>query len=149
MWCFSLLSIARGNLEVQHRIYIHICIHTHTLLLSRFSPVRLCATPQTAAHQAPLSLGFSRQEHWSGLPLPSPIYTYIHIHIFGQDFPYYRTGIIPGSLGVRVFLLKPWLSPRGSKECLTASVDTRISCLLCRVCFHVDLVLAGTCDTER
>ena len=32
------------------------------LLLSRFSRVRLCATPQTAAHQAPLSLGFSRQE---------------------------------------------------------------------------------------
>ena len=41
------------------------------LLLSRFSRVRLCVTPQTAAHQAPLSLGFSRQEHWSGLPLPS------------------------------------------------------------------------------
>ena len=37
------------------------------LLLSRFSCVRLCVTPQTAAHQAPLSLGFSRQEHWSGL----------------------------------------------------------------------------------
>ena len=42
------------------------------LLLSRFSRVRLCATPWTAAHQAPPSLGFSRQEHWSGLPLPSP-----------------------------------------------------------------------------
>ena len=36
------------------------------LLLSHFSPVRLCVTPETAAHQAPLSLGFSRQEHWSG-----------------------------------------------------------------------------------
>ena len=42
------------------------------LLLSRFSRVRLCATPWTAAHQAPRSLGFSRQEHWSGLPFPSP-----------------------------------------------------------------------------
>ena len=42
------------------------------LQLSRFSRVRLCATPETAAHQAPLSLGFSRQEHWSGLLLPSP-----------------------------------------------------------------------------
>ena len=39
------------------------------LLLSRFSRVRLCATPETAAHQAPLSLGLSRQEYWSGLPL--------------------------------------------------------------------------------
>ena len=36
------------------------------LLLSHFSRVRLCATPYTAAHQAPQSLGFSRQEHWSG-----------------------------------------------------------------------------------
>ena len=42
------------------------------LLLSRFSRVQLCATPQTAAHQAPPSLGFSRQEHWSGLPFPPP-----------------------------------------------------------------------------
>ena len=41
-------------------------------LLSRFSCVWLCATPQTAAHQAPLSMGFSRQEYWSELPLPSP-----------------------------------------------------------------------------
>ena len=44
------------------------------LLLSRFSRVRLCATPETAAHQAPSSLGFSRQEHWSGLPFPSPVH---------------------------------------------------------------------------
>ena len=44
------------------------------LLLSHFSRVRLCATPKTAAHQAPLSLGFSRQERWSGLPFPSPVH---------------------------------------------------------------------------
>ena len=43
------------------------------LLLSCFSHVRLCATPWTAAHQAPLSTGFSRQESWSGLPFPSPL----------------------------------------------------------------------------
>ena len=36
------------------------------------SHVRLLATPWTAAHQAPLSMGFSRQDYWSGLPLPSP-----------------------------------------------------------------------------
>ena len=44
------------------------------LLLSHFSRVRLCVTPQTAAHQTPPSLGFSRQEHWSGLPFPSPVH---------------------------------------------------------------------------
>ena len=36
------------------------------------SHVRLLATPWTAAYQAPPSMGFSRQEYWSGLPLPSP-----------------------------------------------------------------------------
>ena len=44
------------------------------LLLRHFSRARLCATLQMAAHQAPLSLGFSRQEHWSGLPFPSSMY---------------------------------------------------------------------------
>ena len=41
------------------------------LLLSHFSRVRLCVT---TAHQAPPSLGFSRQGHWSGLPFPSPMH---------------------------------------------------------------------------
>jgi len=43
------------------------------LLLSRFSCVRLFVTPETAAHHASLSLGFSRQEHWRELPFPSPV----------------------------------------------------------------------------
>ena len=37
-----------------------------------FSVVLLFATPGTVAHQAPLSMGFSRQEYWSGVPFPSP-----------------------------------------------------------------------------
>ena len=41
--------------------------------ISRFSRVRLCATPWTAAYQAPPSMGFSRQKYWSAVPLPSPI----------------------------------------------------------------------------
>ena len=40
------------------------------------SRIQLIATPWTAAHQAPPSMGFSRQEHWSGLPLPSPLRKY-------------------------------------------------------------------------
>ena len=46
--------------------------------------VRLFATPSTVAYQAPSSMGFSRQEYWSGLPFPSP-----------GDFP--NPGIEPGS----------------------------------------------------
>ena len=50
-------------------------LHQRVLLLLRcFSCARLCVTPKTAAHQAPLSLGFSRQEYWSGLPFPSPVH---------------------------------------------------------------------------
>ena len=44
------------------------------LLLSSYNRVRLCATPWTAAYQASPSMGFSRQEHWSGLPFPSPMH---------------------------------------------------------------------------
>ena len=50
------------------------------LLLSCFSHVRLSETLWTAAHQAPPSLGFSRQEHWSGLPFPSPMHACMPSH---------------------------------------------------------------------
>ena len=48
--------------------------HPICMLLSHFSRVRLCVTPETAAHQTPPSLEFSRQEHWSGLPFLSPMH---------------------------------------------------------------------------
>ena len=44
----------------------------HACMLSHFSRVQFGATPWIAAHQAPLSTGFSRQEYWNGLPFPSP-----------------------------------------------------------------------------
>ena len=53
-------------------VYHH--FNTSMLLLSHFSHVWLCVTPQTTAHQTPSSLGFSRQKHWSGLPFPSPMH---------------------------------------------------------------------------
>ena len=43
-----------------------------TVKMKSLSRVRLFATPWTVAYQAPLSMGFSRQEYWSGVPLPSP-----------------------------------------------------------------------------
>ena len=46
----------------------------HACMLSRFSRVRLCATPWRAAPQAPLSTGFSRRAYWSGMPFPSPMH---------------------------------------------------------------------------
>ena len=41
-------------------------------MCASLSDVQLLATPWTVAHQAPLSMEFSRQEHWSGLPFPPP-----------------------------------------------------------------------------
>ena len=50
------------------------------------SRVRVFATPRTAAHQAPLSMGFSRQEYWSGVPLPSPSCSSRHA-VFSHNRP--------------------------------------------------------------
>ena len=69
--CISCL--ASGFLTLSHLgSPLHLMQLLLLLILSRSSRVRLCETPETAAHQAPPSLGFSRQEHWSGLPFPSP-----------------------------------------------------------------------------
>ena len=54
------------------------------------SRVWLVATPWTAAHQAPPSMGFSRQEYWSGVPLPSP--TPVLFTIFPQKVNHVNTG---------------------------------------------------------
>ena len=69
------------------------------LLLSHFSLVGLCATPWTVAHQAPLSMEFSRQKYWSGLPRP-PL----------EDLP--NPGIQPGSHALQADSLQ--LSQQGS-----------------------------------
>ena len=59
----------------------HFLLQCMKVKVKSLSRVRLLATPWTAAHQAPPSMGFSRQEYWNGVPLPSPGYTqgpYIH-----------------------------------------------------------------------
>ena len=75
------------NPEHTHAVYTRLrnhscgtfCERTYTpaapitsCMLSHFSHVQICATLWTIAHQAPLSMGFSRQEYWSGLQSPSP-----------------------------------------------------------------------------
>ena len=81
-------------------VYVYVCvcvyIHTHTYIciakVKLLSCVRLFATPWTEAYQDPPSMGFSRQEYWSGLPLPSPyicIYVCVYIYsLFQIPFPY-------------------------------------------------------------
>ena len=69
--------------------------------MKSLSRVRLFATPWTVAYQAPLSMGFSRQEYWSGLPFPFP-----------GDLP--DPGIEPGSPTLEADSLTS--EPQGSYE---------------------------------
>ena len=55
--------------------------------MKSLSHVQLLAIPWTAAYQAPLSMGFARQEYWSGLPLPSPIEAWL------GEFEHYFTSV--------------------------------------------------------
>ena len=71
-------AIAFSDIYTHTHTHTHTYTHTHAhtyvcvcIVLSCFSHVRLLATPWTAAFQAPPSMGFSRQEYWSGMPLPS------------------------------------------------------------------------------
>ena len=58
--------------------------------------VQLLATPWTAAYQAPPSMGFSRQEYWSGVPLPSPIlYAYNRLKMAANSLPLFHQEIDP------------------------------------------------------
>ena len=66
-WISTMHTVA--NINLTHSLLLLLL-----LLLSHFSRVQLCVTPSTAAHQTPLSLGFSRQEHWTGLPYHSPMH---------------------------------------------------------------------------
>ena len=54
-------------------MYVCVCVHAHMYVCGlSCSGMSDSATPWTVAHQAPLSMGFSRQEYWSGLPYPPP-----------------------------------------------------------------------------
>ena len=69
-----------GILQARTLEWVAILQCVKVKMLSRIRP---SATPQTAAFQAPPSIGFSRQEYWSGVPLPSPaINSYITYSLF-------------------------------------------------------------------
>ena len=71
------------------------------LLLSHFSHVQLCVTPQIITCQAPLSVGFSRQKYWSGLPFSPP-----------RDLPHPGTNPTSPALGGGFFTTEPPGKPR-------------------------------------
>ena len=58
--------------DIYSDIMFHISSNTHQCGVKLLSRVRLCVTPWSVVHQAPLSMGFPRPESWSGLPIPPP-----------------------------------------------------------------------------
>ena len=70
--------------------------------MKSLSRVRLLAIPWTAAYWAPLSMGFSRQEYWSGVPLPSPIGVHVSLSIL-VSLMYMPSSGIAGSSGISIF----------------------------------------------
>ena len=66
------ISQSRINYQLFNQLYIEHILCLKWSEVKSLSRVWLFATPWTIAHQAPLSMGFSRQEYWNGLPFPSP-----------------------------------------------------------------------------
>ena len=106
----DLYGVRKGNKE-----HVRVCV------LSHCSHVRLCETLWAAACQAPLSLGFSRQEYWSGLPFPPP-----------GDFLY--PGIEPVSSALQVDSLP--LAPPGKPNKHAADGQIRLAKTLAS-CVHL------------
>ena len=94
-----------------HDIYICVCVCIHGVSeVKSPSRVWLLATPWTVAYQAPLSMEFSRQEYWSGLPFPSP-----------EDLP--NPGIEPGSPALQADALPS--EPPGKHVYMEATIKRR------------------------
>ena len=90
------VSLHRARATQPHRIPCAGRERCAVRTLSRFSRVRLFVTPWTVARQAPLSMGFSRQEYWSGLPCPPPgdlpspgMEAVTHVSCVGRWVPYH------------------------------------------------------------
>ena len=77
-------SSVPGILQARTRVGCHFLLQCRKVKVKPLSRVQLLATPWTAAYQAPPSMGFSRQEYWSGVPLPSPINALITVFISCQ-----------------------------------------------------------------
>ena len=98
LWIFLLKLTITFHLTIKATYILYIAWEILLLLLlSHFSRVRLCAIRETAAHQASPSLGFHRQEHWSGLPFLSPTHESEKWKVKVKSLSHARLLAIPGT----------------------------------------------------
>ena len=89
-------------------------------VLSHFSHVWLCATPWTVAHQAPLSMVFSRQEYWSGLPCSTLPGASVRNSTCGKDHAEGGSAYAKVESSLRRHPVPKHLSPKPESACFTA-----------------------------
>ena len=123
----------------------HFLLQCMKVKVKLLSCVRLLATPWIAAHQAPLSMGFSRQGYWSGLPLPSPIQLYSEV---AQSCPTLcdpMEGNLPRSAVHGIFQARilEWAAISFSRGSSQPRDRTRVSCIADRR-FTVDMTYVFT-----
>ena len=121
------------------------------------SSLRLLATPWTAAYQALPSMGFSRQEHWSGVPLPSPYFsnlkehcnietdcfkfhdiTYICVCLVAQSCPTVCNHIYLIVLGILHDRMLDWVTFPFCKGSSQPMDQTQVSCTAGKILYHLN-----------
>ena len=127
IWLFYSTTSRSEVLDICSKYVCYQLLEMISLLLSCFSRVRLCATPWTAAYQASPSMGFSRQEHWSGLPFPSPMHESGKWKVKVKSLNHVWLLVTPWTAATR--LLHPWDFPGNSTgvgcHCLLPMIPLR------------------------
>ena len=132
-------KMCRRNARVGLRKEDHFTV---LLLLSRVSRVRLCATPQTAAHQAPPSMGFPRQEYWSGVPWwavsDNSHYKDHYVSTHAHACVVNRTAVGPGSPTLKSVCGQNWIwkNPYTQADWFKIGKGVRQSCILSPCLFN-------------
>ena len=114
-----------GILQARTQVDCHFHLQCRKVKVKLLSRVQLLATPWTAAYQAPPSMGFSRQEYWSGVPLPSPINALITVFISCQREV---VGILLFSFQIHIWSVCPGFLNLDTTDILYTSCCRGLSC---------------------
>ena len=119
--------------------------------MKSLSRAQLLATPWTAAYQAPLSMGFSRQEYWSGVPLPSPIESSCYCYCYCYVISVVSNSVQPHRRQPPR-LCRPWDSPGKNTgvgchfllQCMKVNSETEVAQWCPTLCDSIDCSLPGS-----
>ena len=115
-----------------------------TVKVKLLNRVRLLATPWTSAYQAPLSMGFSRQEYWSGMPLPSPSHVWLVVIVLdGAGWEEEeKCRLLPGAFALCALplLILSCYWPKGDSKKLFSKISSFIQTIRTQNRFYIHVV---------